>query len=631
MSTAALSAGSRPGARDPINGTIKASASLDDLQEARGGGGGSSPNSTATGRLGQSEMAARRLNFLLGRLQLLLGLSAKESCKAFFYESVQALQWTQRLLLRLWTYLLTQADSVTYRYQAAVFDTLYLLMLRGELDCSAMIECPASLLERYRRALWETTAYVIAKLSRKAAPTEVRAFCSQALALAFYRLPALRHELLTIILPAGESRYKHLREWNLPWSLHKFSIRESEPLVPISTSAPKDINGGLASWLSMRRLNRPRANSSLTSSDKPSVPHSSPLPPSMPSALPTSSPPLERGDLSNMSDVPFAFGEHESSRWDDDEGGSGSQVSPPHRRREPGSAKLQPLSNSAHLMDASQRDATPADQWIQLWSTRVGLDSSSTSSERILGGRYWRERLRKRGHCFFLFMQHYLQQASLAMGVQPGEEVVWKHLPGFPTLVKGFLIEMKQRPLQMWPESMTACLVTLLKENRQLLQTCVRILLSRVSALQLKPSLAVLAHLDTIMRALAGEPLPQTFSAEPLLQQLYLLAESEHFKLAASALIFLYTHLDALGEAARLEALRWLLQRFARFSLHWSRVVRTIFFHLAVIRVLFYQPTLTRRQSIGERSLSAGQMPIQTASSELSEPLEYERPASPEA
>ena len=101
-------------------------------------------------------------------------------------------------------------------------------MLRGELDCSAMLEAPTSLLERYRRALWDTTAYVISKLSHKAAPTEVRAFCSQALAMAFFRLPALRHSLLVAILPIGESRHKHVREWNLPWSLQKASLAEAE-------------------------------------------------------------------------------------------------------------------------------------------------------------------------------------------------------------------------------------------------------------------------------------------------------------------------------------------------------------------------------------------------------------------
>ena len=65
--------------------------------------------------------------------------------------------------------------------------------------------------------------------------------------------------------------------------------------------------------------------------------------------------------------------------------------------------------------------------------------------------------------------------------------------------------------------------------------------------------------------------------------------------MAASALIFYYTHLDVLGnspsgETTRLNVFRWLLERFARFSLHWSRVVRTIFFHLVVVKVARYSP-----------------------------------------
>lgn len=74
--------------------------------------------------------------------------------------------------------------------------------------------------------LWETVGYVTSKLNRKAATTEVRAFCSHALSIAFFRLPPLRPILLGIILPAGENRFKHVREWNLPWSLQKTALRE---------------------------------------------------------------------------------------------------------------------------------------------------------------------------------------------------------------------------------------------------------------------------------------------------------------------------------------------------------------------------------------------------------------------
>jgi hypothetical protein len=444
-----------------------------------------------------------------------------------------------------------QVDSVAYRYQPAIFETLHLLMLRGELDCSAMANGPTPLLERYRRALWETTAYVVSKLGRKAAPTEVRVFCSQALSVAFFRLPALRHTLLITILPPGEGRHKHVREWNLPWSLHRYSIREAEPEAHVA--APAVAAHALAPtslWTGLDKLKTRRA----LGSGEPTL-----------ARLPTPSVPAAIAELtSRLPPPPASLSAH---------AGASDFLSPP----------LGP--NATHRVD----------QWAALWSSRPGLDSSSSSSERVLSGRYWRERLHKRGHCFFLLLEHWVRHLEMAMGVQPGDpELTWQDVPGFPTMVKAFLIEMKQRPLQYWPESMVSCLLTLLETNRQLLQVTVRILLSRVSALQLKPSLAVLRHLDLIMHAVGGaEPLPQTFSAEPLLSQLYLLAESEHFKVAASALIFLYNHVDALGDASRTVALQWCLSRFARFSLHWSRVVRTIFFHIAVIKVLraTHEPT----------------------------------------
>ena len=153
----------------------------EDEEEHGGGGlsyhGGPSPPSASS--TPQKETASRRLHFLLSRLQMLLGLSSKESTKAFFYGSSESLQWTQRLMLRLWSYLLSQVDYAEYRHQPSFLETLHLLMLRGEFDWSAFMDSPPSLLARYQRTLWDTTGYVIGKLNRKAAPTEVRVFCSQ--------------------------------------------------------------------------------------------------------------------------------------------------------------------------------------------------------------------------------------------------------------------------------------------------------------------------------------------------------------------------------------------------------------------------------------------------------------------
>ena len=621
-------------------GSMGRSSSVNELAQAERANG--------LGRLASSEMAARRLVFLLGRLQLLLAMSTKESTKAFFYTSQGALLWTQRLMLRLWAYLISQVDAVTFRYQPAVFETLRLLMLRGELDCSALQEAPSSVLERYRKALWETVEYVVTKLNHKAAPTEVRVFCSMALATAFFRLPALRHTLLTTILPPGESRHKHVREWNLPWSLQKAALRECvyAPAPPSSSLArnaswlarPSDLTGDVSSGLQVGYLGASatapqletgssslaiRGHTAATGAVATAVGHAAGVATQLvadaAARLSHGSQrkarfPGDMGSSSPLAGSPQSSSASATAAQSAAATAAAVALPPPMSL---GGAALR-LAETSPLAAAEEERALSLegglelansrsfDQWSQLWRAR--LNSATRDSERTLSGRYWRERLKKRGHCFFLLLEHWLQHTSMAMGLQPGEEVVWRDVPGAPTLIKAFLIEMKQRPLHLWPESMVSCLGTLLMENKPLLQVCVRILISRTSALHLRPSLAVLQHLDVVMRSIAPEPLPQTFSAEPLLRMLHQLADSEHFKVAASALIFLYNHLDAMGEATRIKSLEWLHGRFATFGLHWSRVVRTIYFHIGVIKVLHWNPPASpdraRRSSGDVRNLS---------------------------
>ena len=115
------------------------------------------------------------------------------------------------------------------------------------------------------------------------------------------------------------------------------------------------------------------------------------------------------------------------------------------------------------------------------------------------------------------------------MGVQPGDATLPSHdVPGFATLVKAFLLEMRARPLHLWPESMVSCAATLLRAHRPLLAVVVAVLLARGgSAAHLRPSLAVLTHLDAVLHAAAGAggaadaaALPHSFSAAPLLRHL---------------------------------------------------------------------------------------------------------------
>ena len=85
-----------------------------------------------------------------------------------------------------------------------------------------------------------------------------------------------------------------------------------------------------------------------------------------------------------------------------------------------------------------------------------------------------------------------MRHIPLSLGIQPGEIVLWQTVPGFPRLIKAFLLEMKARPVHMWPESMRACVCALVVNNRQLMQIFARILLARVSANHLRPTVAAL-------------------------------------------------------------------------------------------------------------------------------------------
>jgi hypothetical protein len=52
------------------------------------------------------------------------------------------------------------------------------------------------------------------------------------------------------------------------------------------------------------------------------------------------------------------------------------------------------------------------------------------------------------------------------------------------------------------------------------------------------------------------------------------------------ALIFLYNHLDRLGDERRLQVLGWIHDSmFGTLALHWSRVVRSSFMHIVVLKV----------------------------------------------
>mmetsp|Transcript_7442 Transcript_7442/g.24342 ORF Transcript_7442/g.24342 Transcript_7442/m.24342 type:complete len:466 (-) Transcript_7442:191-1588(-) len=224
------------------------------------------------------------------------------------------------------------------------------------------------------------------------------------------------------------------------------------------------------------------------------------------------------------------------------------------------------------------------------------------------------------------------------MGTQPDESTNWRVVPGHAVLIKAFLLEMRQRPVHLWPESMRSCLAALVQENRPLTQVFARIIVSAAGTTSLRRVLGALHQLSDLMTVAAtdeqpslpgsgasGEHRPRTpagcragvgsqpgglsfwregwregpsaalrdnaaaeaHSYDLILQQIQYLLASQHFKVVGCSLIFLYNHLDRLAEERRIEVLSWLHDSlFGTLACHWSRVVRSSFMHIAVLKVL---------------------------------------------
>lgn len=96
-------------------------------------------------------------------------------------------------------------------------------------------------------------------------------------------------------------------------------------------------------------------------------------------------------------------------------------------------------------------------------------------------------------------------------------------------MIKSFLLEMKQRPVVLWSESMVSCMCTVVQENRQLLQVIVRVLLGRVSA-QPRVQQKILKMLSSIFGMLPADPVHQMLSSDILVRHLKLMVEADHFK-----------------------------------------------------------------------------------------------------
>lgn len=83
---------------------------------------------------------------------------------------------------------------------------------------------------------------------------------------------------------------------------------------------------------------------------------------------------------------------------------------------------------------------------------------------------HWRKRFTKRASGFFFFIQqlaNYIQKSLIKK-----EGIPYNEIPGYAKIIKTFLIELKERDVKAYPDSMVDASVALLDNTRLLNPFC---------------------------------------------------------------------------------------------------------------------------------------------------------------
>jgi len=90
----------------------------------------------------------------------------------------------------------------------------------------------------------------------------------------------------------------------------------------------------------------------------------------------------------------------------------------------------------------------------------------------------WKHRIQKRGVAFFLIVKHWAIRISNTL---VSKSINWKDVPGYRTVLKAILIELKERETHNYPEALIDATCALLA-NEKLLNIFVTIIFNKTCA-----------------------------------------------------------------------------------------------------------------------------------------------------
>lgn len=235
----------------------------------------------------------------------------------------------------------------------------------------------------------------------------------------------------------------------------------------------------------------------------------------------------------------------------------------------------------------------------------------------------WKKRVSKRGIAYFRLISEWANHVKILFNEK---HIPWQEIPGYGVIIRSFIMEMKGRKLQEYPNTMTQCSLFLLN-NPNLLSLFVRLIFAKTNVYDVEKVSVCLELLSSWFTYIYEEDqaLPLSFEESYFMQGIRIALGSDIGFNVAKAVWFLYENFQLLPPQTRRELILDLLLRPSdalNFALHWSQSVRItywnfLFFRLISLKSVPFETNTSLEDALFDRAVELAGQVIRIEADEL--------------
>eukprot|EP00347_Sterkiella_histriomuscorum_P013888 403362980 len=221
------------------------------------------------------------------------------------------------------------------------------------------------------------------------------------------------------------------------------------------------------------------------------------------------------------------------------------------------------------------------------------VDDANRSLSRVEGNRKWQSRLQKRSIAFFQIIKNLSELIGKTVNTY---SLYFQDIPGYRIILKAVLIEMKQRKITEYPDSLIDATMTLI-HNTQLLNVFLQIVFLKTNAYDSETLQSTLLLVQKWLNHIERKhiPFPSNFDFAFFFKGLLISLEIDHSMTIPKTLYLLYKTLHYYPIDQRCVIVHDLIDKFFyRLFFNWSYTVREVLVSFLLYQVeyaLFHRTT----------------------------------------